>query len=113
MRGPAYEPSPQVKPVVHSPFDIKDSSGDTIDVGVPQPGGGVVASGGQGVPIRAEGHRADNQYTVLGTGCLLLLGPTPVTSSCRTAAIPMPKIWVTPGWHNGARRMVARGPDAT
>jgi len=24
MRGPAYEPSPQVKPVVHSPSDIKD-----------------------------------------------------------------------------------------
>ena len=23
MRGPAYEPSPQVKPVVLSPFDVK------------------------------------------------------------------------------------------
>jgi len=28
MRGPAYEPSPQVKPVVHSLFDAKQPFGD-------------------------------------------------------------------------------------
>ena len=63
--------------------------------------------------IRQPGGVALDRRAVLGTGCLLLLGPTPVTSSRRTAAVPMPKTLVTPGWHNGARRTVAWGPDAT
>jgi hypothetical protein len=37
--------------------DGTDSSGDTIDVGFPQPGGAVGAAGGHGVPVGAERHR--------------------------------------------------------
>jgi hypothetical protein len=30
MRGPAYEPSPQVKPVSRSPFELKPAPCDTL-----------------------------------------------------------------------------------
>jgi hypothetical protein len=37
MRGPAYEPSPQVKPVVLSPFGIKHSGRMTHTESTPYP----------------------------------------------------------------------------
>ncbi len=48
MRGPAYEPSPQVKPVVHAPFGIKqhDEQSDVVQ----QPGCLVKQVDGQQTP---------------------------------------------------------------
>jgi len=38
---------------------LTDSSGDAVDVGFPQVRGAVGAGRGQGMSVRAEGHRSD------------------------------------------------------